>query len=278
MSKTGIVILNYNSREDTLRLLEDIRRQEGAELRVYVVDNASTEPPGDVDGATVIRATENRGYNAGNNLGLRAARADGCRYALVANPDMRLTDPRYVATLVGELQAHPGAVVCASDIRGLDDRPQNPMGAEGGSPWGAWAWVGELAARALRRPLGRVADYIDRPDVSHECGKVSGCCLLLDLDWLEADGYFDEGVFLYCEEAILGARVARAGRTMWYTTATRAVHAHRPSAKGNAAPRFAAWRRSRLHYIRRYSPYGPLGRLVARTGIVAYTRLMQWIA
>ena len=95
--KISIIILNYNSSSDCRECVADLKRQEGVELDIVIVDNCSPrEGEQDAirqlcanDGCTFIQAKDNRGYNAGNNIGLRYAADRGYKYALIANPDMR---------------------------------------------------------------------------------------------------------------------------------------------------------------------------------------------
>ncbi len=75
--KIGVVILNYNSAEETLACLESLRRAQGGERRTWVVDNASTDgsdrllQPSLGENETWLQTGENLGYAGGNNAGIR---------------------------------------------------------------------------------------------------------------------------------------------------------------------------------------------------------------
>ena len=80
MSKIAIIILNYNSSADCRKCVGFLLRQQGVDLEIIIVANCSR--PDDRQavevlckehGLTYIPAKENRGYNAGNNIGLRYA-------------------------------------------------------------------------------------------------------------------------------------------------------------------------------------------------------------
>lgn len=99
--RVAIIILNYNSSDDCRKCVSFLKRQEGVELELVLVDNCS--PDGDKvkalckeEGCTFIASKENRGYNAGNNIGLRYAASKGYKYALIANPDMEFPQTDYV--------------------------------------------------------------------------------------------------------------------------------------------------------------------------------------
>ena len=82
--KVAVIILNYNSSADCCKCVADLKQQEGAELEIIIVDNCSrkedslaVEKLATEQGCTFIPAKENRGYNAGNNIGLRYAANTG---------------------------------------------------------------------------------------------------------------------------------------------------------------------------------------------------------
>ena len=225
-----------------------------------------------------IQAQENRGYSAGNNIGLRRAVELGCEYVLVVNPDMEIVDPYYIEKLVAVMQADEDVVVAATDIVTPEGIHQNPMLADGN--WRtSFGWV-----TSLLRPQKRAEayDFIGDYAVSGYCAKVSGCCLMLRCSFLQEIGYFDEYPFLYCEEAILASQVARAGKRMYYLADTQAVHRHIKSEKGDPVKRFKHWQRSRIYFYKKYSSDSWLGRQISilsmRMYVLAYTVYKRFIS
>ena len=93
----GIVILNYNNWKDTEECVRSILEKElRTDYQIYLVDNASPAQPSEEQkrflreaGAVQIRSEENRGYSAGNNLGIRRALDDGCSAVLISNQYVR---------------------------------------------------------------------------------------------------------------------------------------------------------------------------------------------
>ena len=253
------------------------RSQEGVDLEIIIVDNCSREEDRKAvsrlckeENCIFIQSERNRGYNAGNNLGLKYASEKAYDAALIANPDMEFPDTGYVARLTKELEGNPQTVAVGSDIITPDGIHQNPMCADG--PWTSnFGWIGEL----LRRKKPQEAyGFIDDYRSSHVCAKLSGCALLVDLPMLADIGFFDEYPFLYCEEAIFAKQAAEAGLEMRYIADVQAVHRHIPSAKGDPRPRFRQWRRSRLYFIRRYSGYPWYGRFLASLSWRIYLGVM----
>uniref|UniRef100_UPI0026E54C06 glycosyltransferase family 2 protein n=1 Tax=Bacteroides caecimuris TaxID=1796613 RepID=UPI0026E54C06 len=207
----------------------------------------------------------------GNNIGLRYAADNGYEYAMIANPDMEFPDPHYVARLAEELSKRSDVVAIGSDIITPEGLHQNPMVADG--PWTtSFGWIKELIG--FRKQNKESYDFIDNYRESHQCGKLSGCCLMVRLPQLTTLGFFDEYPFLYCEEAIFAKQVEAAGFKMYYTAEIQAIHRHIASAKGDPRPRFRQWRRSRLYFIRKYSGYTWYGRILSSISWRVYTGLM----
>lgn len=275
--KIAVVILNYNSAKDCRKCVGFLQRQEGIETEIVVVDNCSRADDRNYvealcaeTGATFIASAENRGYNAGNNIGLRYAAQKGYRYALIANPDMEFPQADYLRRLTDAMTAHFDAVVCGSDIVGVSGEHQNPSKPDGN--WRhSWNWV--RAVFGDKNKTKTVHDYLDNPLQSHYCTKVSGCCLLVDLVFLQQIDFFDEHVFLYCEEAILAKQVESAKRRMYYTTDCQAVHRHIASEKGDPVVRFKNWCRSRLYFERQYNCKSTFAYLLTAASWRLYTSM-----
>lgn len=273
--KIATILLNYNSSADCRKCIGYLQAQT-TEQEIIVVDNCSQgeertaiEETCREAGVTFLANNKNAGYNAGNNVGLRYAVKKGYKYALIANPDMEFPEGDYIEKLLQPMINDTDIVVCGSDIIGLDGRHQSPMGREGG--WqSSWGWVGGF----FKKKNAETYDFIDNFAQSHHCAKVSGCCLMVRLSFIESIGFFDEYPMLYCEEAILGKQVEKAGKKMYYTADAQAIHAHRKSEKGNPVPRFKQWRRSRLHYIKKYSDYTPFGKFMASLSMRIYMGIM----
>lgn len=274
--KIAAILLNYNSASDCRKCVASLRQQEGVELEIVIVDNCSRAEEADAarsvareQGCTFIAAGENRGYNAGNNVGLRHAAGLGCEYALIANPDMEFPERGYVARLAAEMRQRPDVAVVGSDIVTPEGIHQNPMMRDG--DWrNSFGWISAF----FRKKKADTYDFIDNYAESHYCSKVSGCCLLVRMDFMERIGYFDERVFLYCEEAILSRQVEREDMKMYYIADSRAIHAHVKSEKGDPVARFRHWKRSRFHYIDNYSGDSRWGRMMAKLSMTAYVLMI----
>lgn len=257
--KVPVILLNYNSSADCRKCVADLKRQEGVELEIIIVDNCSQKEDALAvkqlaaeQDCTFIAAKENRGYNAGNNIGLRYAAEKGYAYALIANPDMEFPQRNYIMSIVEEMGIRTEVAVAVTDITSPDLLHQNPMMPDSKSWTSGFSWIKAI----LNRSSKETPDFIGDFKTSHVCQKASGCCLMVRMDFIKCIGFFDEQVFLYCEEAILSKQVEQAGMYMYYIADLQAVHRHIKGAKGNARNRFKAWISSRLYFERRYNYQG----------------------
>lgn len=268
--KVAVIILNYNSSDDCRKCVSFLKWQKGVELELVLVDNCS--PDGDKvealcreQGCTFIASPENRGYNAGNNIGLRYAAEKGYKYALIANPDMEFPQTDYVKRLVEVMEKDEDIVVAGSDIVGADGIRQNPTVQDG-------RWINNYLWIAEQFKLIKKEYYLDNPQKSHYCTKVSGCCLIIKMDFIQSIGFFDEYPFLYCEEAILSRQVEKKGKRMYYLAEVQAIHHHIASQKGDSIKRFYQWRRSRIYFIKQYCELSWFGKQLAIISIQLYVK------
>lgn len=275
--KVAVIILNYNSYDDCRKCVVFLQRQKDIDLELILVDNNSLDRDRlavfaqEVD-CTFISSKENRGYNAGNNLGLRYAVECGYAYALIANPDMEFPQSDYIAKLVDVMESDHDIVIAGTDIIGSDGRHQSPMYGDGN--WtGSFDWIRSF----FRKQKSDTYEFIDNYSESHYCAKVSGCCLMVRMDFIKEIGFFDEYPFLYCEEAILARQVEVAGKRIFYTANLQAVHRHIPSKKGDPVKRFRQWKRSRIYFIKYYSDDSWLGKKLACLSINMYICVLSLV-
>lgn len=254
--RIAIIILNYNTSKDCHKCISYIKRQQGVETTIVVVDNCSAKE--DVDklaeicisqGVTLIRNKENRGYSAGNNIGLRYAAEQRLEYALIINPDMELHQENYLQRLVEEIRVDSNIAVAATDIVNVEGNHHNPIRET--HYFEELFWFIELIKNKVFRKQWYVTDYTK----SGYCEKLSGCCFLIRMSFVKQIGFLDEHTFLYCEEPILAKQVQQLHAKMYYIADIQAFHNHIKSEKGNSAKRMEIFAASRNYYWDKYSGY-----------------------
>lgn len=227
--KVCCVIVNYNDGDTVMNLVDRITGFKVLE-GIVVVDNRSTDDSLEKlrslegDKVTVIRGERNGGYGYGNNLGVQyAVKVMGATHVAIANPDVEFTE-RTILALGRLFQKHPDLGAAAPV---MEDMQYGGLGRG----WRLHGFLGELlvmgpvSRRLFRRFLNYPEQYYRGKRVVG-VGAVHGSMLMVDgKAFLECGGY-DEGIFLYQEESVLGWRMRTGGyRTAVLMTETY-VHRH----------------------------------------------------
>ncbi|WZO97105.1 glycosyltransferase family 2 protein [Isosphaeraceae bacterium EP7] len=252
--RLSVVIVNYNSWPDTLRLVGELAN--APEVRsglceVVIVDNASAgPPPSELDAANasvrLVEREDNGGFAAGVNDGVRAAH--GARI-LVLNPDV-VTAPDFLSRVFRRLDgdeksgARPPGVVGFALVNS-DGSRQGSVGAFPDLARVVWEQFIPRSRRKYQadwRPEGGSVDW------------VTGACMLLSRDMLDEIGGMDEDFFLYHEEVAL-CRVARdAGWRVEYDPSAEVVHRDPLQNRALSPKMRLITRHSKLLYFRKHLP------------------------
>ena len=275
-----VVIVNFNSGGAARACLGSAAADLGARpWEAIIVDNASRDPASaDLDGlprTRVIRNPANRGFGAAVNQAAYAATAP---LLWLLNPDCTVL-PGAFDTLGRVLEAHADCAIAAPQLLDPDGSVQASARGEP-TAWtglfGRNTWLTRYfgSSRVVRRNLPArdlVAAGVDSAPVDW----VMGAAMLVRRSAFDAVGGFDEGFFLYWEDADLCRRLRDRGFSTRYAPAARVTHTGGASARADAALATRAFHRSAYRYYATHvvpSPWHPL-RLVAR---VALTLRAAW--
>lgn len=225
---TAIIILNYNSAAETIRLYASLQPHLRPAVFVLVVDNNSdssdraqlTEA---IPSESLIRNDANLGYAGGNNIGITLALRRGAEYIWLLNPDIE-TGFDVLEALVHALHTHSRFAAIMPRIVFRDDPSR--IYSDGGtmSPTQGFV-VGHANTRA------NISEALSNPgDDLKEASFANGSCLLLRARALRELGNFRECFFLYWEETEWCLRARDAG---WKVGSLTSVSvAHQSSVKG----------------------------------------------
>ena len=190
MSKSWLVVLTWNGKDDTLELLSSLSDSALPNTTVLVVDNASSD--GTLEAVRsqhpwvqTIRTESNLGYAGGNNVGIRCAIDHGARVIGVLNNDTRV-DKGFWEPLV-ELASRGGTAV-SPDIRYANN------------PTRSWFYGATVSAKDGTVIHLQDDDQPPREEVAIT-DSLTGCCLVASADTWKAVGGFDEGMYLIFEDA-----------------------------------------------------------------------------
>ena len=249
MPRVSAVVVSFNTRADTLRCLRSLRAQLPLPAEIMVVDNASQDGSAeairaDFPDVALLALAANVGFGAANNRALARVQTP---YALLLNSDAELC-PGAIEALAQHLDRHP-------EVGAAGPRTLNSDGTLQVS-WGPRLTpVNEWRHRRWRRAVAagkgwacaRLAELGQR---AHEPDWLSGSCLLLRMQSLRQSGFFDEGYFLYEEDADLCLRLRRARWTLAFVPTAEIVHHLGRSAAAAPEPSRLEYHRSHLRYYR----------------------------
>jgi GT2 family glycosyltransferase len=207
----------------------------------------------------LVRSPINGGFAAGNNVGIRAVRAEAY---LLLNSDT-IVRPGALLTLYSTLMESSDRGLCSPRLECEDGEAQiscfrqhSPLselikGARTG-----------LVTQALGRfnvPLG-VQKHVS------EVPWTSFACVMIKKSVFDAVGLIDEGFFMYYEDADFCREATRAGFKIVHDPSAHVVHLRGKSSPVKEATRLKKARpdyyyEARARYFRR--AYGPLGALAA---------------
>ncbi len=261
----AIVIVTWNARDAVARCLDALAAAPPREPHeIVVVDNAST------DGVpAMVRARVPRVHllETGANLGFAAAvnrgiRATAGALVLLLNPDT-VVSPGAIDALIERLRERRDVAAIGPRIVDAAGQPE-------------WSWGNDLTPLAeARRRLLEAAAARGRPgararaarltSTEREVDWLTGACLLVHRTDAERAGLFDEGYFLYCEDADFCRALRGRGRRVLFSPVATVVHDRGRSAAASGGRAYAAWHASHLHYYARHAPrWVPLLRLWQR--------------
>jgi GT2 family glycosyltransferase len=269
VTRIAIIVLNWNGLDDTARCLDSLSRletPEDVEIRVWVVDNASTDGSAELlperfPWARHLHNEVNYRYAGGNNVGIRAALDDGADFVMLLNNDTE-ADPSLVADLLGDAHTHPESGVLGPLITDASGRV-----------WFGGGGVSRTLGFTWHRRLGRKPPPRENP--SETTDYVTGCCLFVRREVLKKIGPLDEGYYLYAEDTDFCLRARDAGFACRLVPRGRVVH-YVSSSSGGAVNPFKAYQRTRagLRLFERHARgieqltwrIGFLAQLVAQSG------------
>lgn len=236
----GIVILNYQSYSDTIRLSKKINELEkqipDINLITCIVDNNSTnesvksirEELSDIlftESFYLIKLDQNLGYSSGNNAGIRYLREKGLKYIFVMNNDVYIDDVSFFGNMLNTLKTSGAAVVGP----GIIQKGKIELALRLDRP-GFCSLVCEnlfLPVIIIRNKTKRKKLNLSNEKKVQHVYSVSGSCFLIDADKaLESGFLFDEIIFLYEEETILGERMFRHKQLVVFNPNLTVIHKH----------------------------------------------------
>ena len=197
------VILNTNKRADTLACLASLAQNTYANHKIIVLDNASSDGSpeairSDYPDVQLIGLTQNLGYAGNNNVGIKAAQAQGADWVFVLNEDTILA-PNCIADLVAAGERDPKIGIVGPLVYHHNE-PELIQSAGGQMDRHLNIWH----RGQNQKDTGQFA-------TTDTMEWISGCAILLRRQVIEQVGMLDERFFYYWEETEWCLRARKAG-------------------------------------------------------------------
>lgn len=231
----SIVILNYKNWKDTIECLVSLFDVTYEPYQVIVVDNDSQNgsleeikkwlatrqiqpmylsqeqsEKGDYEDNPVvlIQANSNRGYAAGNNIGIRWAIRARSSYVMILNNDT-VVKKDFIEPLIVFLNNDPDTAMVGPKILDLDGNIDRTCARRRPKIIGYFFRFGIIKILYPNNKWTREHYYIGEYDFDapKEVDVLSGACMLIRADTLIRMNYLDEGTFLFFEEFILCEKI-----------------------------------------------------------------------
>ncbi len=216
MSKTAVVIPNYNGIKYISDCLNSLSEQTVRDFEVIVVDNASTD--GSIQeilchhaGVKCIQRTQNGGFSVAVNEGIRLAKEKGAEYVILLNNDT-VADPGFVEKLVSAIEKDKKCFSVQAKMLSMKDKE---IIDDAGDFYTVLGW-------AYARGKGKSAKKFDRES------KIFASCAgaaIYRAEVFDVIGCFDEAHFAYLEDIDIGYRANLYGYYNKYEPQALVYHA-----------------------------------------------------
>lgn len=259
----SIVIVSYNTSALLKACLVALPAStQGLETEVWVVDNASPDDSvemvlRDFPEVHCIANRDNAGFTRANNQALIQAQG---RHVLILNPDTE-PEPNSLSLLVQFLDSHPETGAVGPKLLNTDGSLQH-NGRRFPTPWREF--LGHSGLRNLNRVhFDRDLEY-GREDFDALCevDQVSGACMMVRKEVMDAVGMLSEDFYMYYEEVEWCWRIRKAGYKVYYVPQSRVVHHWMGSVKQVSKAMTTRMFRSALTYYQKTGT--PLDRIAIR--------------
>ena len=254
----SIIVTNYNTRDLLRACFASMEGRLGRLwLEVILVDNASADGSAEMTreefpDVRVFVQERNEGFAHANNRGIRASRG---RHVLILNSDTEIVDDA-LERMRDHMDAHP-------DIGALGARLLNTDGTVQLScrsfPSYRTVLFHRYSLMTRLFPRNRYSAEYLMTDTNHDetmdVDWVSGACMMVRRETMDAVGLLDEGFFMYAEDVDWCYRMKQAGWRVCYLPQAEVRH-HIGRSTRNVPYRMtyerhrSMWRFYRKHYSR----------------------------
>lgn len=249
------VIINYNTKALAEKLVANVKDYQSIS-KILIVDNASTDHSYqelkklENNRIEVLQAEENKGFSAGMNIGAKRAIELFSKCDIIfSNTDIIISSEETIEILQTALKMRRVAVASPVVFQ------ENTISR---------GWKIPSAKEEILINLPGIGKKFQKKymfyDEDHYKGKysyveaVSGCFFMIKSEALKRVNYFDENVFLYYEENILGEKLRNSSYTLVICNEALIIHDHSVSIDHNVGTinKFKILKTSQRYFQKKY--------------------------
>lgn len=252
----AVILVNYNGAADTISCLKSLSAIHNVEFEIIVVDNCSTDDSiqrlqkyRESYPFTLLQSDTNRGFSAGNNIGIRYA--ENADYYLLLNNDT-IVEADFLKKLLKGFESGKDCGITTPQIRYYSE------------PDKIWYAGGSLNPRTGRTEHYHYNEILSDSNLSScKVSFASGCCLCIARRVVDTVGVLNEDFFLYEEDAEYCLRVVKAGFEIHFVLSSLIYH--KVSATTGAGSTLSQYYSVRNKYYLIWLHYEGTNRLAAYT-------------
>ena len=250
------IIVNYNTADLALRLVENIKEYKSVD-KIIIVDNCSVNNDYQKlkqigsEKIEVLKTDSNKGFSYGMNVGAKKALSiyPVCDF-IFSNTDIIIHSDENIFCLKTLLHKRNvgllGPVICQKDTLS--------RGWKIPSPNQEILINLPLIGRKFHSKFQNYKDNYYQKELTF-VDAVSGCFFLMKSEALKAISFFDEDVFLYYEENITGKKLSQKGYKVALANEVVVLHDHSISIDRsmNAINKFKMLKKSQYYFEENYN-------------------------
>lgn len=233
MKKLSIVILNFNTKNLTLRAIDSCLSLQKS-INVFVVDNNSSD--GSVEAFKkmqkqhknlhVIALPKNIGFSAGNNVVLRIATS---QYLMLLNSDAYIPEDQDLEDALAYLDKHQDVAILSPYVE-LEGGGIDPACHRGfPTPWNAVTYFSGLEKKTksltgLNRLFGGYHQTWKDMHTIHDIDACTGAAMIVRKSAMDTVGLLDEQFFMYGEDLDWCYRFRQAGHRIVFFPSVKVIH------------------------------------------------------
>lgn len=239
-----IVILNFNSYEDTIECINSIKKVTYPNYKIVVVDNDSKDNSVKVlrdkyPELSILVSNENLGYASGNNIGIKYALEENAEYICVLNNDV-VVEKNFLEPLIKIFEVDNkigmvGPCICEYSNR---DKVQ-AMGA----------YINLYRGLAMGQCEG--ADYSSIKNKLFDVDYLGGACFIVKAEVFKNIGLIPENYFLFYEETEFCLNAKRKGYNLICVYDSKVYHKRSATISKYTGLSYFFLNRNRIVFMRR---------------------------